>query len=68
MASAAQIEANRRNAQRSTWPRTDAGKVHARANALKHGMSARTLMSVLPQEDPKQLEERTHLPVHPAPG
>ncbi|MGD0043580.1 MAG: hypothetical protein ABSE84_24765 [Isosphaeraceae bacterium] len=55
MATAAQIEANRVNAQKSTGPRTLEGKARARLNALKHGMSART---VLPHEDPKQLEDR----------
>src|SRR5271157_4424491 len=59
MATAAQIEANRRNAQRSTGPKTDDGKTRARRNALKHGMAALTIMPVLPQEDPKELEDRT---------
>ena len=59
MATAAQIEANQRNAKRSTGPRTDRGKSRARLNSFKHGMAARTIMPVLPQEDPKQLEERT---------
>ena len=58
MATAAQIEANRRNAQKSTGPKTDAGKCRVRRNALKHGMTARTIMPVLPQEDAKELEER----------
>ncbi len=31
------IEANRRNARRSTGPRTRAGKSLARMNALRHG-------------------------------
>jgi hypothetical protein len=56
MASAADDEANRRNAQRSTGPRTDQGKARARLNALKHGKTART---DLPQEDSKELKERT---------
>ena len=59
MATAAQIEANRRNAQRSTGPKTDEGKARVRRNAFKHGMTARTIMPVLPQEDPKELEDRT---------
>ena len=59
MATAAQIEANRRNAQRSTGPKTDRGKARVRRNAFKHGMTARTIMPVLPQEDPKELEDRT---------
>ena len=59
MATAAQIEANRLNAQRSTGPKTDEGKARVRRNAFKHGMTARTIMPVLPQEDPKELEDRT---------
>ena len=59
MATAAQIEANRRNSQRNTGPKTDKGKARTRRNALKHGMAALTIMPSLPQEDPQQLEERT---------
>ena len=59
MATAAQIEANRRNAQKSTGPKTERGKAHAKLNAFKRGMTARTIMPVLPQEDPKELEDRT---------
>src|SRR5271157_4046511 len=58
MATAAQIEANRRNAQKSTGPKTDEGKASARCNALRHGMAALTIMPALPQKDPKQFEER----------
>jgi hypothetical protein len=39
MATAKQIEANRRNAKRSTGPRTPAGKVTSCRNALRHGLS-----------------------------
>jgi hypothetical protein len=59
MATAAQIEANRRNAQKSTGPKTERGKACVRCNALKHGMAALTIMPVLPQEDPKELEDKT---------
>ena len=59
MATAAQIEANRRNAQKSTGPKTDEGKARVWRNAFKPGMTARTIMPVLPQEDPKELEDRT---------
>ena len=59
MATAAQVEANRLNAQKSTGPKSNNGKIRIRCNALKHGMTARTIMPVLPQEDPKELEERT---------
>ena len=39
MASAAKIAANRANAQKSTGPRTAAGKARARHNAYQHGLS-----------------------------
>ncbi len=40
MATEKQIEANRRNAARSTGPKTDAGKARSRANATTHGLAA----------------------------
>jgi len=49
MASQAQIDANRRNAKKSTGPVTDAGKNAAKWNAMKHGMAAQA--SLLPHED-----------------
>ena len=47
---------NRRNAQKSTGPRTPEGKNRSRFNAVKHGMTARTL--VLPDEDASVLQMR----------
>jgi hypothetical protein len=44
MASEAQIAANRRNAQHSTGPRTEAGKAASSRNGLKHGMTARSFI------------------------
>ncbi len=58
MASQAQIDANRRNSQRSTGPRTEAGKACAGLNALKHGSHAKTVRRVLPQEKAIELEQR----------
>jgi hypothetical protein len=49
MASQKQIDANRRNAQKSTGPVTEAGKAVAKFNALRHGMTAES--AVLPYED-----------------
>ena len=44
MASQAQIEANRRNSQKSTGPVTDAGKAASSQNALKTGIYAESLL------------------------
>jgi hypothetical protein len=40
MATPAQIEANRRNARKSTGPKTAAGKAASSRNAVTHGMTA----------------------------
>ena len=45
-----QIAANRRNARRSTGPKTAAGKAASSANALRHGLAAARAV-VLPDED-----------------
>jgi hypothetical protein len=54
MATPAQIEANRRNAQKSTGPRSVEGKASSRLNALKTGIDARS--TVIRGEDPDALE------------
>lgn len=46
MASRHQITANRRNARKSTGPRTSTGKLRSRSNALKHGLTAETVITV----------------------
>lgn len=47
LAELATIEANRRNGLRSTGPRSRSGKQRARANALRHGLSGETVITVL---------------------
>jgi hypothetical protein len=47
MTSFRQIEANRRNALRSTGPRTEEGKQQSRRNALRHGLTAETVIDGL---------------------
>jgi len=46
--------ANRRNAAKSTGPRTPDGKAASRLNALKHGVYANS--PVIPGEDPKHYD------------
>jgi hypothetical protein len=60
MASQAQIDANRRNSQRSTGPKTEAGKARAKLNALKDGSHAKTVSRVLPHENAIELDERVN--------
>lgn len=50
MASDRQILANRHNAQRSTGPRSLAGKLRSRRNAVKHGLTARAVVDVFEDE------------------
>jgi hypothetical protein len=49
MISEKQLEANRRNARRSTGPKTDQGKTRSRRNNLRHGLTGQ--ISLLPTED-----------------
>jgi hypothetical protein len=53
MASEAQVAANRRNAGKSTGPRTAAGRAVASQNALRHGLTAEQV--VLFDEQPEDL-------------
>ena len=47
MTSFKQVEANRRNARHSTGPITEDGKQHSRRNAVRHGLTAETVISAL---------------------
>jgi hypothetical protein len=51
MTSIKQIEANRRNSLKSTGPKTEAGKQASRCNAVRHGLTAETVIGAL--EDAK---------------
>ena len=57
MATQKQIAANRRNAEKSTGPRTPEGKAASRMNALKTGIDAESLL--VRGEDPNALEALT---------
>src|SRR5438445_6441500 len=57
MPTEAQINANRRNAQKSTGPKTPEGKARSSLNALKSGIDAWS--HIIPGEDPAELEALT---------
>lgn len=54
MTSLKQIEANRRNAQKSTGPTSAEGQQRASRNALRHGLTAETV--IVPLEDVEDYE------------
>jgi hypothetical protein len=57
MTSYRRIEANRRNALKSTGPRTETGKQISRCKALRHGLTAETVIGTLEDaEDYKTFE------------
>ena len=51
MTSFRQIEANRRNAQLSSGPVTEEGKKKSRQNAVRHGLTAETVIDALEDAD-----------------
>ena len=56
MPTKAQMKANRKNAKKSTGPRTEEGKTRSAKNALKHGLLARD--TVMPGEDPADFDRQ----------
>lgn len=54
-----QIEANRRNALKSTGPATEDGKERTRLNALRHGLTAETVVLPLENADDYQAFEES---------
>jgi hypothetical protein len=56
MVSQARLESNRRNAQKSTGPRSEEGKRRSSMNAITHGMTAR--LALLSDEDEAKFERR----------
>ena len=51
MTSFRQIAANRRNASKSTGPTTEEGKQRSRCNAIRHGLTAETVIGALEDAD-----------------
>jgi hypothetical protein len=57
MTSVKQFEANRRNSLKSTGPKTEAGKQASRCNAVRHGLTAETVIGAMEDaEDYKAFE------------
>jgi hypothetical protein len=54
MTTVRQIAANGRNARMSTGPTTEEGKQRSRRNALRHGLTAETIVE--PLEDPEEYQ------------
>ena len=54
MISIQRLEANRRNALRSTGPKTEEGKQRSRLNSVRHGLTAETVIGSL--EDARGLQ------------
>jgi hypothetical protein len=66
MTSARKTEANRRNALKSTGPKTPEGKAAVRLNALRHGLLTQQIL--LPGEDEdvlRELDERLRAELQP---
>ena len=57
MRSLKQIEANRRNALKSTGPTTPEGKERSRCNAVRHGLTAETVIAALEDAEDYQAFE-----------
>ena len=55
MASEKQVSANQRNGAKSTGPKTQNGKLQSRRNAMRHGLTAATVVPAM--EDAEEFEQ-----------
>ncbi len=65
MSTEKQTAANRRNAEKSTGPKTEAGKQRSSQNALIHGVCSTQM--IIPGEDPRDVSDhlKTFFSEHP---
>ena len=68
MSSFRQIEANRRNARLSTGPVTEGGKHRSRRNAVRHGLTAETVIDALEDAEDYAAFEMAVTAVYDAPS
>jgi hypothetical protein len=59
MTSFRQIDANRRNARKSTGPTSEEGKQRSRCNAVRHGLTAETVIGALEDAEDYRAFEAT---------
>jgi hypothetical protein len=62
MSSLKQIEANRCNALKSTGPTTPEGKQRSRCNAVRHGLTAETIIATLEDSEDYEAFEDSLVP------